>query len=208
MVRSGKIALQKSIPTSTHRIEPSGNRCAEHERSGVRVSNCIFSRIHLPFTEWSPIPGRDFGGALRRIARAQLSPICHSAVNYAPTRKTRACESVEKCQARGWIALLTSSFIPTERGCHGEESQEGEKGEEGPQEEVVWTLLSWLGRKCPSLQVSVFKFSKSSRPGDRRGKRECAAAPPSSNCDIRSSLHGSAACGMMAAAGGRCWRRP
>jgi hypothetical protein len=51
--------------------------------------------------------------------------------------KTRASESVEKCQARGWIALLTSSFIPTERGCHGEESQEGEKGEESPQEEVV-----------------------------------------------------------------------
>jgi hypothetical protein len=29
---------------------------------------------------------------------------------------------------------------PTERGCHGEESQEGEEGEEGSQEEVIWAF--------------------------------------------------------------------
>ena len=124
-------------PRHRSKESTSGNRCAEHERSRVkspRLYFCADSSLVYP-AESDSRPGP--GPLDQRIAQAQSSPVCHSAVNFAPARKTRACESVEKCQARGWIALLTSSFVQPERGCHGEEGQEGEKGEEGSQEEVI-----------------------------------------------------------------------
>jgi hypothetical protein len=135
----------------------SGNRCAEHERSRVKSPKLYF------FADSPPVYRVESDSRLMsrctaaNRAGAAVADLSFSGELCANTQDSRLRIS-GKVSGEGWIALLTSSFIPTERGCHGEESQEGEKGEEGPQEEVVWALLSWLGRKCPSLQVSASSF--------------------------------------------------
>jgi hypothetical protein len=45
---------------------------------------------------------------------------------------------------------------PTERGCHGEESQEGEEGEEGSQEEVIRAFDFMARAQMPEPSLRCF----------------------------------------------------
>jgi hypothetical protein len=136
----------------------SGNRCAEHERSRVKSPKLYFSAdSSLVYRAESdsrpvPVPAESPNRAGRVVACLSFSGELRASAQDSRMRISG------KVSGEGVDCPPYLVVYPTERGCHGEESQEGEEGEEGSQEEVIRAFDFMARAQMPEPSLFCFGF--------------------------------------------------